>query len=260
MWLKGKSTMCTSQSADLVREVVTDKVNSNVMFTAWEVTLEVQKRAKAQGIPTERHRDLKNTIHAEVEQYVQNGVYEKTLHDVGAPIPAFVYHPTGTDVNTYVPLTRNDPAAVTPAPAPVRTMGVGKVVTPVPSISSVASPTTPTTTTTTSNPNRGNTTNRIPDGRGTVSVPNALVRKVGFHTGDVAYVVSESNASGVPTLVIGKQPKAGCPMKGNYTVDHGDNIRITYGQLVACGLTDKPAQQDTYDFTTAGNNIVVTKH
>jgi hypothetical protein len=233
--------MCNSQSADLIRQVVTEKVNSNVMFTAWDITLEVTNLARQQGIPTERHRDLKGTTHDEVDQYISQGLYQRTLRDVGAPTSAFVYHPAGTDASTYVPQQRNDgkPKAAPPVPVAAAT---------VPSISSVPS-----------NPDSDQVdSGRKTDARGTVSIPAYLTRQAGFNVRDVAYVCQQKD-NGINILVIGKQPAAGCPVLAKYTVDENHNIRITHAQLTSGGLTH-PAGADTYDFEISGDTITVRKH
>ena len=51
---------------------------------------------------------MKRAIHSEMESLVANGLYEKTLVDVGAGNHAFLYLPTGSDPNEYTPRTRQD--------------------------------------------------------------------------------------------------------------------------------------------------------
>lgn len=245
---KGK-LMCNSQSADLIREVVTQKVNANVMFTAWDITLDVQNLARQKNIPTERHRDLKGTIHQEVDQYVGQGVYQRTLRDVGAPVQAFVYHPNGTNASSYVPHQRHD------SPKASIVVTATPIVATVPSISAVDDD---------DDDNKDNI-GRKTDARGTVSIPNYLVCQAGFNTGDVAYVVmqqSTQKSTGFPctVLAVSKQAKAGSPVLTKYTVDNYNNIRITHAQLFAGALTLQAPGVDTYDFEISGDTIIVSKH
>lgn len=210
----------THETETLIVETVRAKVNDDEMFTAFDVSRIVQARQEEDGIPIERHRNMKDFIHDMMEQYVDSGLFEKTLCDVGAPSPAFIYHPAGTDTNGYIPQNRAQPVNQ-PVNQPVKQFG--------------------------QNGHRG-------DARGTLAVPSQMVRSAEFHTGDIAYV-SNGVRNGEQVLIIKKYPD---DEFASYTVDSYDNIRITHSTLSS--ITDQGAGIDTFDFEVDGNTIVVSKN
>lgn len=90
---------------NLLREVVCDYVGKGRMFTALDISREVQSIAKKQGLPHYRHNEIKDWIHIEMSKY---NSYTRTLCDVGAPTKAFVYHLYSDDSSLYVGQPRND--------------------------------------------------------------------------------------------------------------------------------------------------------
>ena len=142
--------MCMQSSIDLIEEIVDYKTDADESFTAFDVSLEVKKLAKSRNLPEERHRDIKGAIHQAMDKYVSGGLYEQTLHDVGAPTKAFLYHPPNFDPNNYTPCTRSNP----------------------------------------SNDNKINDNKILgkkPDLRKRVCVPATILRKAGFSVGDTIY-------------------------------------------------------------------------
>jgi len=110
--------MCSSANAGLIQDVCREKVTAGELFTAFDISLEVQRRAKTLFVPSERHRDMKDTIHETMETYATHngGEYSRTLMDVGAPEKAFVYHHITNDPANYKALDRSqfDRPALTP--------------------------------------------------------------------------------------------------------------------------------------------------
>jgi hypothetical protein len=119
---KGETNMCNPESRELIHEVVTQRVQGDEMFTAFEISLAVQESARERGLPVERHRDMRGTIHEEMTTLLSGGLYQRSLQNVGAPEPAYVYYPQGGDPTQYVPLSRRDgnqgkpKAGITPTP------------------------------------------------------------------------------------------------------------------------------------------------
>jgi bifunctional DNA-binding transcriptional regulator/antitoxin component of YhaV-PrlF toxin-antitoxin module len=118
----------TPENIALAKEVVHEKVTSNKLFTAFEISLEVQEKARQQGVSVERHRDMKSEIHEAIAVYsvINGGTYDRTLMDVGAPgnVSAWVYHPENVDpYKEYKPLDRTpfDNPQMIPTAQPVVT-------------------------------------------------------------------------------------------------------------------------------------------
>jgi hypothetical protein len=237
--------MCDSATLGLIQEVVDQKVNRNEMFTAFDVSLAVKELAQQRGIASERHRHMKNAIHQELEQYTQSGVYSRQLHNVGAATPAFLYYPAGADPSQYVPRQASAPQASAPqASAP-------------PSVAAaVASQSTMGLSSLNGDANDGDQSDkgRKPDARGTLTVPNFLLRAAGFAPKDVAYVMHRDD-NGTPVLVLSKRPLAS-PLT-TYTVDYASNVRITATTLSSAGIG---GTNETYDFCGTGDEVVVRKH
>lgn len=239
--------MCNQASLDLIDEVVDQKVNQNEMFTAFDVSLAVKELAQQRGVTPERHRHMKGAIHQAMDQYTSSGLYARQLHDVGAPTQAFLYLPAGADPNNYVPQQRKDAPqpATTPAPAPTATSAPAPATTTPPvGLSAID----------TDDGDQTDTVGRKPDQRGTLTVPNYLLRAAGFQPKDVAYVTSRDDG-GEQVLVLTKRATTS-PIT-TYTVDYATNVRVTNTVLGSAGIGGTNV---TYDFDGAGDEVVVRKH
>jgi len=213
--------MCDSSTQSAIDSIVANKISGNQMFTAFDVSLEVQKELKSNGSfdpDLHRHRYIKNDVHAAIDR-LSSGVYSRQLRDVGAPTDAFVYYPNGTDPANYVPMTRNDAPAAAADPY---------------TISIPATATAPTVPTSTD----GSSDGRTPDARGTVCVPNYLLRNAGFNPGDKAYICLGKDDLGNDAIVVTKQilPSGAATC---YTVDSYCNVRITKSVLDMCGFSSQ---------------------
>jgi len=238
--------MCTQATLDKIHDVVTDFVNGGRMFTAFEVSLEVQKQQKTAGETPERHRNMKREIHGELQQYLSTSLYNCQNHSVGADggqqLLALVYYPAGADPSTYVPLDRSDSPKTTSVPA--ATSMVTSVSTPSLSLSIGNSD---------SNDSDSSDKGRKPDARGVVCVPNFLLRVAGFQHKDIAYVISRQE-NGKDVIVLTKRPSI-TPI-ATYTVDTYQNVRITRATLDAAGIGKDGA---TYDFEGNTNSEVTVR-
>lgn len=238
--------MCSANVRSVINSIVSSKVSSNELFTAFEISLLVQNYLKSQQIfdSTEhRHQILRNDVHQEINRHLVAGTYDRNSQDVGAPTDAFVYFPIGADPSTYVPLKRKDAPVVSANPFVIDTSV--KVSTPVYSVNAAPAP------------DVDDGDGRKPDARGTVCVPNHLLRSAGFTPGDTAFVFAANhkwNGSGVSqkTLMLAKDLPIGCTSLTSYTVDVNSNVRITQSTFVASGLIGK-----TYEFDVDANNKIV---
>lgn len=247
--------MCTVEAESIITDVVTELVNDDALFTAFDVTKKVQALLNEKKLPNERHRDLKRRIHEEVAPYVSQGLYDQQLTDVGAPTKAFLYLPSGADPNAYTPQPRTDgqeqqspptpqPAA-SPAPQPVAA-SAANTTTPQsgPSISLVDA----------DDGDEVDKAGRETDKRGSLTIPCFLLKAAGFATGDIAYVTTLQWGE---SFAVSKRPVAGkAPLGTTYTVNSNVNVRVTASSLTACGLSP----QSTFDFERQDDQVIVTRH
>lgn len=238
--------MCSTATASLIQEVAQEFVQQDRAFTAFEVSLEVQKRQKANGEAVERHRNIKNDIHRTLQGYVDSGVYLKSLQDVGAPTQAFLYYPPTYDPTQYQALSRNDSSAPVAAVVgsalslPPVTSGIGL-------LSSADDDG--------DDGDLADKQGRTGDARGAVCIPTYILRAAQFSPGDVAFACADSR-NGEAVLVLAKQLPAGLSKQTSYTVDPSNNIRVTTYTLNKAGLDGS----NGYDFDVDGVNVVVKAH
>jgi hypothetical protein len=225
--------MCTQATVNLISEVVQEKVQNNELFTAFDISLEVKKRATAAGETPERHREMKSEIHQQISAFLNMNIYERTLKDVGAPESAYVYFPVGGNADNYVPVTRSQSAAPSPAATSASATG-GRLSSSRPSY------------------NRGDTA-RLPDSRGVICVPNHLIKKIGLNAGETAYVYQKD----ADTLAVTRDASLlpGIDVLSSYTVDSSYNVRITSVTLGKGGLTGS-----LFDFDLDGTEVLIRVH
>jgi hypothetical protein len=239
--------MCNAATLDLIERVVDEKIQRDEMFTAFDVSLAVKDLARSEGVQEERHRHMKGAIHQEMDQYTATGHYQRTLQDVGAGTPAWLYFPATADPSQYVPQQRRD---VPQQPATTPTTP-----TVAPSAQPVAAGFAAVDPTDTDDGDQVDSVGRKPDARGTLTVPNALLRAAGFNHHDTAYVTSRTDDQGRPQLVITK--RATSQPITTYTVDHAENVRVTKKALQDAGFGGTDI---TYDFDGTNDEVVVSAH
>jgi hypothetical protein len=95
---KGEVVMCDSMTVSAVLEVVNDFVKQEKMFTAYDVTKEVRKKA---GEQVDYHREIRRVVHGGFD-WIQAG-YQSTsiLLNVPGNPRVLLYHPLGTDPNDF---------------------------------------------------------------------------------------------------------------------------------------------------------------
>lgn len=231
--------MCEPATANLIQEIIDRKINNNELFTAFDVSLAVKELASAKGEPVERHRHMKGTIHQTIEPFVQQGIYNSELWDVGAQTRAFLYYPNGADPNTYVPVARRNAK-------------------PAPQQSGSLLPTTPGTLATDDgdfDDGDGIDSGRKADKRGTLTVPNFLLRQAKIEHKDVAYATVRKDSQGRDTVVLSKRVPAGCAPLTTYTVDKGGNVRVCKATLETAGIAD-----GAFDFEHIDDQVIIRSH
>jgi hypothetical protein len=241
--------MALETSQPVIREVASEFIVDQLMFTAYEVSKEVQKRLSERELPFERHFNMREYVHQTLRQYIQSGQYRKKQHDVGADIPADLYYPVGADPNQYVPMSRGarptvQGAATAEQTPPTTTRTVHVPVTGTVSVSGAS-------TQATDAARRG-------DARGTLAVPSPMLRAIGFNHRETAYVFNRTDSMGHSEIVVVKTLPENQPALSEYTVDDGGNVRITAATLQEGGLT--VGTDALYSFTQGPGEVVVRNH
>lgn len=235
--------MCDSATLSVIEDVVNNKTSNNELFTAFDVTLAVQKRLKQQQAFDQnqhRHRHIKDDVHQIVDSYVNNGAYARNLQNVGAPSDAYVYYPVGGDPSSYVPLSRNDTPVTATSSNPF-VIPVTPVALPAPVLV-------------------GNTQDVIPDSidgrtadaRGTLCVPNVYIKHIGLHQYETA-IVCVDEINGKACLVVSKDVPQGKTNSAVYTVDEYCNVRVNKSVLDYAGL----ASAASYKFIADSSNVYI---
>lgn len=215
--------MCDTFVLNLIDEVIQDNVKNLKTFSAFDVTLVVQKKLRADNVfdsNSHRHRHLRNDIHKNLSNYVRNGLYKKELIDYA-----------GNSVFEYSPVNSSN-VATTVAPQSANTSNV-----------------------TNSNIQQVNQLNKEvgkPDSRGTLCVPNSYV-KLAFKDRSLRVKIYKKNKSLVVSQIDNLNSEN--PIT-EYTIDSSNNIRITHSVLVTgFGTVDANSR---YDFSIETDGIVLT--
>ncbi len=211
--------MCTYLSE--IEDVVSENINADKMFTAWDVTVEVRKRSKDRV----QHYEVKREVHKLFDNGGMAG-YNRVLANLPGINPQpFLYYPPSCDPTTYTGKP-TAPAAAVALPAPTSSMTAldddddddvdvaadGSVV------------------------YKFDTTDRL-------CVPNKLVRELSLKAGDEVEVVVCTSAPNGEVCVVPKN--AGYPgvpphvssVVANLTVDRYDNVRIGRATLDKVGVS-----------------------
>jgi bifunctional DNA-binding transcriptional regulator/antitoxin component of YhaV-PrlF toxin-antitoxin module len=220
----------------MIDEAILNKLNSDEMFTLFDITLDVQKMQAKEGEPLSKHRELHNQI---ADAANMTG-WSRKLIDIGDGIHANVYFNTAIhDVSTYQskkmigkdqPILMQDGSIrkVKDIQVGDQLMGTdGKI--NVVNTSSCAIST------------------KSVDRFGRLRIPSAITRKAGYVPGDILYAIKEND-----NLIIAKN--LNIPV-AKYVVDCYDNVRITSKTLKKVGLDGN----FTYSFNVNGNKIIISK-
>lgn len=94
---------------DLVDNILDTWTTQNKSFTAYEVSVQVQKDLEQDGLDFVRHRDMRDYIHTEMNK---TNSYQKVYHDFGT-YKAFQYIPLQTNIVPQSPTPQFSVATVT---------------------------------------------------------------------------------------------------------------------------------------------------
>lgn len=169
----------------MIQQLSEDKVAAGEMFTAFDISRIVQNMGHVN-----RHENMKCIVHDLYNRYDRNDRnlfdgYTRTLIEVQKGKPqAWVYHPVAADPLLYKPPSLSLPTqGMTPQAFYNISAFIGQ---------------------------------RKPDARGAVSVPAAMIRKIGAKPGDT--VVVENTGTSLVVAINGSGR--------NYIVNKSNNIRI----------------------------------
>lgn len=215
-----------------IEEVVSENVNADKMFTAWDVTVEVRKRSKDRV----QHYEVKREVHKLFDNGCMSG-YNRVLANLPGINPQpFLYFPPSCDPTTYTGKPAA-PAAAVALPAPTSSMTALDDGTDVGGDGSVVY--------------KFDTTDRL-------CVPNRLVRQLGLKAGDEVEVVCTVPPGNEVVVVQKGSPSIvgkGLSPVATYVVDSYDNVRITRGALNKIGLSAV-----AFEIDGDGNEIKVKKY
>lgn len=107
--------MVDAATRKLVEDIVQERVQANVMFTAFDITTEARRRGG-----NARHGEVRDLVHEIFQTGRMGSAYNRSTIDVGAPTRPFLYHHFNIDPATYqapgaAPSTPN-PSSPTPTP------------------------------------------------------------------------------------------------------------------------------------------------
>ncbi|MCK9459522.1 MAG: hypothetical protein M0R80_07780 [Proteobacteria bacterium] len=225
--------MCNTNTQQFIEQVVADKVANNVMFTLFDVTLEVQALEKAAGLPISRHRNIHDDVAGSANSEALSNGWNRTTRPMGGNLVALVYfNPVIHDVTTYTPLPRKD------APAPKNANPALDGVNPA-ALAFAGSATSPNSAGVTSSPSvitppmiPVSPDHKAVDRWNRLRLTCEVMRAGGFNPGDMVYAYADNGklvlTNNLPTST---QPIA------KYIVDCHCNVRVTPKTLKAAGLT-----------------------
>ena len=233
----------------IISQVVQRRTAHSDLFTALDISRDVQREAKQQNMSFVRHNHLKNDIHNTMASFMGSGAYTRTLCDIGVDVPVFVYHPVTRVVSDY-PAYKGMPV---PMSVPTNTSSnwadddddndLGSSDSRDDISSNLRN-------------DRNVTKGRFADLRGTLTVPASLVSQIGIQAFDQVAVYSDTR-NNESIVVVTPQAPTSKPTLTTYTVDKDRNVRVTQAQLAHIGLG---SPGDQYDFDTDGSQILISKH
>jgi hypothetical protein len=212
--------MCEPYILDTIAQAVEKAMLSGAVFTAFDITLAVQKV----GI-NKLHAEIRNDIKRIVKSMMGTYGYTRTFSTLpGIGAQAYIFHLPGADLNTFAP---SIPYTVLPAAAPVALLAAPANVTS--SLCIV----------------------RQPDKRETVSIPAELIRSAGFMPGNKAKLFYDEQAQALriehDNVCNNVEPLI------TYTVDQRYNVRITKATFHKAQLV-----ASAYNISLGGQSISIT--
>jgi len=218
-----------------IEDVVTEFVDNNTMFTAWDVTLATRKRSKDRV----QHYEVKREVHRMFDNGNMTGYNRQLANLPGVNPQPWLYFPPSADPNTYT----GKPAAPSAAAALPAVAA-----TPALSMSSLDDGA--------DIGGDGSVVYKF-DSTDRLCIPNKLIREIGLKWGDEVDLVATVPPSANEISVYQKDTadfNSGLSPCGSYTVDEYDNVRISRGKLTQLGLVGV-----AFEIERNGNEIKVKK-
>lgn len=220
--------MCTYVNE--INDVVTEFTNKNLMFTAWDVTVELRKKSKSRV----QHYEVKKEVH----EMFENGnifSYSRTLaHLPNVNTQPWIYHPLAADPSVYAGMPTTDLGF------PTKVLGA-----PTSTISTVDDDDV--------DDDDGNVLYKF-DKTDRLCVPNKLVRQMGLKHGDKVEVMCDSQPTNEVKLVKHDSQTATI-LAATYVVDDSDNVRVTRAALNKVGMDGA-----AYEIEGDAKNIKIKKY
>jgi DNA-binding transcriptional regulator/RsmH inhibitor MraZ len=192
--------MSLSQATlDTIVEVVGDKLCDEEVFTALNVSREVQKR----GI-RERHRNMRDEIHSVIAS--TNVYHQKTLVRLDSGQDVWVYHLPEDDPKDHLDQIQIDSAPKKPRIQPQQQAQI-------------------------SNANGGIS----PDARSRICIPSKYTQQLGLRVGDLVRV---SACPSLEIVKIDTMANSNLSSGRTYSVDKSGNIRVARRLLKKAGIAD----------------------
>jgi|15BtaG_2_1085339.scaffolds.fasta_scaffold00003_61 hypothetical protein len=220
-----------SEWEDDVDEILDTFCALDQVFTAYDVSKEVQRVRKDNDLSFVRHDTMKNYIHAQMlaekMSVRQDGLYARELRDsvnsMRLPSRAWVYSPVTNDADDTD--DTNDNTCDNNNSSGCAT-GCGNVC-------------------------RKPSTGVNFDKRGGVCISNKLLSQIGVHAGDMVRIYE----NGVNSFLVSKDPITGTQPLATYTATHSGNVRPRKKVIEQCGLCG----QNLVGQINGGKLIVATK-
>lgn len=230
--------MCDSQSQALIDDVLDEKITAQEMFTAFDISREVQRRGSK-----ERHRNMKNYIHQAMKDKVEHGDYNSISVAIpnGQPPYAILYHHAFSDPSTYKPSNRGGTQ---------------------PQQQVLAAPVTPALSALPDDEDDGDDTSQLDglvadgkfrlDNRNRLLVPTRFLRNAGIHPGDTVVIFGGPDYVCISLNNIDPNPNTNNILTSKMVERNGD-IRIAGGTL------QSQLDGDSFVIDNEANRVIIRK-
>ena len=212
-----------------IEEVIDQKMNNNEMFTAYDVSLDIQKN---HGIK-ERHNNMKHYIHDVMNEHLDNYMpYKKSVVTINGKGSAFLYCHMNSDPNTYTPVVVAVPqptGAIASAPAQTSTAVVSS--------------------------NHAKKTSTVKtNSRDRLIIPKSSLESIGLVPKGIAVVYADPNLDAIIISSKKVTPDSSWTLLNKYIVDKSGNIMISENVMKKADITSG----DSYYVDSNGDCITLT--
>jgi hypothetical protein len=235
-------TVVSPEVVGLIDEVVAQWTGERRLFSAYVVSKEVQRLGNERGVATDRHLNLREAVHTAMLPALGDGSYDRSMQSIPtAPLPAFVFHPSGVDPTGYPAFDRDAPPIASAPTADEFEASKGKAA----SATATAAPAPA------SAPGAAQDTGTL--GKDRLNVPSFVSKAAGFNAGDDVFVTDEYPNVAKPCLVLLKtRPDK---VLTEYKVASDGRIRVPPAMLKIAGVEGSEFNFDGDD----GKIVIVAK-